>query len=280
MYDALTTALKVCQSVAPNTPDRIRIHPSLKDKKIKQQLTEDVQSLIVFLSDGEPTSGEIVDRFELLKNITYLNKDPVCPIFSLAFGKQADYTFLQKISYYNRGVSRKVYESTNADENLSKFIRIVASPVMSNVSFHYVITGISTSDDKNEKISLHEIDEISGELMYTIGENEKVTIAVEAWDELFGLKNITLWTKVEGRAIGSEETIQTEKISFSMVDCNCIIEDDSHFERLRAYKNMQMLLMKRCEDMVGFEIPDDTETLICNAENNREKAIKLAKKVW
>uniref|UniRef100_A0A0P5ZBV4 Uncharacterized protein n=1 Tax=Daphnia magna TaxID=35525 RepID=A0A0P5ZBV4_9CRUS len=113
--DALLLALKNSQSVQ----SRLRLTP-----------------IIIFLTDGEPTSG-VVDKTEILANVRKGNSDDVVSIFSLAFGTGTDYDFLTKISSQNRGFARKIYEAADATLQLKGFFEEVASPLLNNVRFVY-----------------------------------------------------------------------------------------------------------------------------------------------
>jgi len=58
-------------------------------------LPPNVQSLIIFLTDGEPTVG-ITDPPEIQQLIQAANRNLSIPIFSLGFGEGADFPFLKK----------------------------------------------------------------------------------------------------------------------------------------------------------------------------------------
>ncbi|CAG9823444.1 unnamed protein product [Phaedon cochleariae] len=94
------------------------------------------QPLIVFLTDGEATVGE-VDNDKIIRTITELNGGRT-PIFSLSFGDGADRSFLQKISLKNLGFARHIYEAADASLQLEQFYKEISSPLLSNVSFKYV----------------------------------------------------------------------------------------------------------------------------------------------
>uniref|UniRef100_A0A1B6MHH4 VWFA domain-containing protein n=1 Tax=Graphocephala atropunctata TaxID=36148 RepID=A0A1B6MHH4_9HEMI len=97
-------------------------------------------SLIVFLSDREQSIGEInsdaiVDRVKALNIMKH-------PIFSLAFGYYADYEFFKKLSLSNYGSSRVIFEAANTTDQLVKFYRSVASPLLTNISISYFPTKV------------------------------------------------------------------------------------------------------------------------------------------
>lgn len=117
--DALLLAVKNTQSVQ----SRLRLTP-----------------IIIFLTDGEPTSG-VTDKDTILSNVRKANNDNVVSIFCLAFGTGTDYEFLTKVSSQNRGFARKIYEAADATLQLKGFFDEVASPLLSNVRFVYSNNG-------------------------------------------------------------------------------------------------------------------------------------------
>ncbi|KAJ8955624.1 hypothetical protein NQ318_001454, partial [Aromia moschata] len=94
------------------------------------------QPLIVFLTDGEATVGEI-DNNNIINNITKSNSYKT-PIFSLSFGDGADRKFLEKISLKNLGFARHIYEGADAPMQLEEFYKQISSPLLSKVHFKYV----------------------------------------------------------------------------------------------------------------------------------------------
>ncbi|XP_018570730.1 inter-alpha-trypsin inhibitor heavy chain H4 isoform X2 [Anoplophora glabripennis] len=94
------------------------------------------QPLIVFLTDGEATVGE-VDNNKIISTISELNSGK-CAIFSLSFGDGADRKFLEKISLKNLGFARHIYEAADASLQLQEFYKQISSPLLSKVSFKYV----------------------------------------------------------------------------------------------------------------------------------------------
>lgn len=93
--------------------------------------------MIVFLTDGDPTSGE-TDTEVIISSITSLNKATVdVPIFSLAFGDGANKHFLRKLSLSNKGFSRYIYEESDAFLQLEDYYKGISSPLLSNVKFVY-----------------------------------------------------------------------------------------------------------------------------------------------
>ncbi|XP_061178940.1 inter-alpha-trypsin inhibitor heavy chain H5-like isoform X2 [Saccostrea echinata] len=59
------------------------------------------------------------------------------PIYSLAFGKDADTEFLQQLSRQNNGESRQVNDNEEAIKDITDLFKDIPSTLLKNVSFHY-----------------------------------------------------------------------------------------------------------------------------------------------
>ncbi|XP_067013868.2 inter-alpha-trypsin inhibitor heavy chain H4 isoform X7 [Anabrus simplex] len=120
IHDALKTAINV-------------VHTGLQNVTATESKPEPI---IVFLTDGEPTVGETRPQ-KLHAMVSEMNENPSAAIFSLAFGDDADFGFLKKLSLRNSGFARKIYEAADATLQLRDFYKQVASPLLSNVTFKY-----------------------------------------------------------------------------------------------------------------------------------------------
>lgn len=111
----------------------------------KVVLPNGVQSMIIFLTDGEPTVG-VTDPPEIQRLIQTANRNLSVPIFSLGFGEGADFPFLRKLSLQNNGFGRKIYEASDAALQLKGFYAEIASPLLSNVTFNYTSQEYNVTD--------------------------------------------------------------------------------------------------------------------------------------
>ena len=57
---------------------------------------------------------------EIRESVTAKNLQLQIPIFSIAFGEQADFKFLNQISEMNKGFARRVYEENDATLQVTK----------------------------------------------------------------------------------------------------------------------------------------------------------------
>ena len=74
------------------------------------------QSFINLLSDNAKVDG----TDEIRESVTAKNLKLQIPIFSIAFGEQADFKFLNQISEMNKGFARRVYEDNDATLQVTK----------------------------------------------------------------------------------------------------------------------------------------------------------------
>lgn len=99
-------------------------------------ITEQRIPLIIFLTDGEPTSGVTAGN-RILSNAQQALKGTIS-LFGLAFGDDADYGLLRRLSLENRGVARRIYEDADATLQLKGFYDEIASPLLYDVELAYL----------------------------------------------------------------------------------------------------------------------------------------------
>ncbi|XP_077185663.1 inter-alpha-trypsin inhibitor heavy chain H6 isoform X2 [Paroedura picta] len=92
--------------------------------------------LIIFLTDGEPTSG-VTSGSRILANAQQALRGTIS-LFGLAFGDDADYGLMRRLSLENRGVARRIYEDADATLQLKGFYDEIASPLLYDVELAYL----------------------------------------------------------------------------------------------------------------------------------------------
>merc|ERR1711971_1501260 len=99
-----------------------------------------LQKMIIFLTDGDPTSGET--NLETIKeNVKRANIEHKVPIYGLAFGNGADYNFIKEISSDSGAFAKKIYEAGTSFDQLENFSNEIADPKLHNVKFEYIANG-------------------------------------------------------------------------------------------------------------------------------------------
>ncbi len=111
--DALVTALGMFSSENENVP------------------------IIVFLTDGEPTSG-VTSRYVISENVLEANKAEVS-IFSIAFGIEHEeyYESLRVLSLENNGKAERFTSTNGAEQGISDFYATISTPLITDIEFNY-----------------------------------------------------------------------------------------------------------------------------------------------
>uniref|UniRef100_A0A8B9HMT6 Inter-alpha-trypsin inhibitor heavy chain family member 6 n=1 Tax=Astyanax mexicanus TaxID=7994 RepID=A0A8B9HMT6_ASTMX len=91
--------------------------------------------MIIFLTDGEATIGVTAQDLILENAQSALGS---VSLFCLAFGDDADFPLLKRLSMENRGIARMVYEDADAALQLKGFYDEVASPLLSDIQLSYM----------------------------------------------------------------------------------------------------------------------------------------------
>ena len=108
------------------------------DVKISETaVPRNTNPIIVFLTDGEPTTG-VTSSSEIERLIARANKKLEVPIYGLAFGKGADFALVKSISLKSGAYARKIFEGLDAAIQLEDFYLELANPLLNNVKFEYV----------------------------------------------------------------------------------------------------------------------------------------------
>uniref|UniRef100_A0A3B5L6C6 Inter-alpha-trypsin inhibitor heavy chain 3 n=1 Tax=Xiphophorus couchianus TaxID=32473 RepID=A0A3B5L6C6_9TELE len=103
---------------------------------LNAQSREGSASILIFLTDGDPTAGEI-NLEKIQSNVREAIAEKF-PLYCLGFGSDVNFEFLEKMSLQNNGVARRIYEDSDADLQLKGFYEEVATPLLTDVTMIYV----------------------------------------------------------------------------------------------------------------------------------------------
>nr|BAC34032.1 unnamed protein product [Mus musculus] len=92
-------------------------------------------SLIILLTDGDPTVGETNPT--IIQNNVREAINGQYSLFCLGFGFDVNYPFLEKMALDNGGLARRIYEDSDSALQLQDFYHEVANPLLSSVAFEY-----------------------------------------------------------------------------------------------------------------------------------------------
>ncbi|XP_043107895.1 inter-alpha-trypsin inhibitor heavy chain H3-like [Puntigrus tetrazona] len=102
---------------------------------ISRHPREGTASILILLTDGDPTSGEI-NKEKIMANV----KEAIgtnFPLYCLGFGYDVNFDFLTTMSLENSGVARRIYEDSDADLQLQGFYEEVAVPLLTEIQLKY-----------------------------------------------------------------------------------------------------------------------------------------------
>ncbi|XP_060713644.1 inter-alpha-trypsin inhibitor heavy chain H3-like isoform X2 [Tachysurus vachellii] len=102
---------------------------------IKSHPRQGSASIVILLTDGDPTSGET--NTERIQANVKKAIDGKFPLYCLGFGFDVNFDFLEKMAQENDGVARRIYEDSDADLQLQGFYEEVATPLLTDVQLKY-----------------------------------------------------------------------------------------------------------------------------------------------
>jgi Ca-activated chloride channel family protein len=93
--------------------------------------------VIVFLTDGEPTVGEIDDG-KILTNVSDANAAVGARIFTFGLGDKVNTHLLDSISLASRAYTNYVLEDALVEEGISSFYNKIAFPILTDVELKFL----------------------------------------------------------------------------------------------------------------------------------------------
>ncbi|CAC5406692.1 Inter-alpha-trypsin inhibitor heavy chain H3 [Mytilus coruscus] len=105
-------------------------------KLLTKYLDTQRSTILMFLTDGVPTTGE-TRTDTILKNVRKSNEAKL-PIFSLGFGNDVNFNFLKQMSLQNNGFARRIYQDSDAALQIKGLYSEISSVLLKNVTFDYV----------------------------------------------------------------------------------------------------------------------------------------------
>ncbi|KAF3859377.1 hypothetical protein F7725_021776 [Dissostichus mawsoni] len=92
-------------------------------------------SLIIFMTDGRPTVGEIKST-AILANTRSAVQEKFC-IFTIGMGNDVDYRLLDRMALENCGMMRRIPEDADASAMLKGFYDEIGTPLLSDIRINY-----------------------------------------------------------------------------------------------------------------------------------------------
>ncbi|XP_028941551.1 inter-alpha-trypsin inhibitor heavy chain H4 [Antrostomus carolinensis] len=187
-------------------------------------LPERSVSMIILLTDGQPTSGEsnvevIQENIQKAVNGKYI-------LFCLGFGFDVSYNFLEKMSLSNGGIARRIYENADAALQLQGFYQEVATPILMKIEMQYPENDVEGLTKNNFKLFF---------------EGSEIIVSGKISNEL----NL-LPVEIKAQSHASDLTFKEEAV---VKEKGQVFQNQSYIfgnfiERLWAYLTIQQLLEK------------------------------------
>ncbi|KAM3848237.1 inter-alpha-trypsin inhibitor heavy chain H4-like [Vipera latastei] len=190
----------------------------------EESLPEKSISMIILLTDGDPTVGETIPKL-IYKNIKQANQGKYF-LYCLGFGFDVSYGFLEKLALDNSGFARRIYVDSDAALQLQDFYSEVAIPILKEIHINYIGNAVEDVTENNFKL-LCDGSEIvvAGKL-----ENEIDTFSLEVKAQAHG-SNLTL--KEDANVEEKAQVFEHQKYIYG-----------NFIENLWAYLTIQQLLEK------------------------------------
>ncbi|XP_044042159.1 inter-alpha-trypsin inhibitor heavy chain H2 isoform X2 [Siniperca chuatsi] len=142
----IADAKKYIQSIKPNGGTNInealmRAVQMLVKASYQGLIDPRSVSMIILVSDGDPTVGEI-KLSTIQKNVKRVMREEFS-LFSLGIGFDVDYDFLERIAMENRGTAQRIYANYDAAEQLRMFYSQVSSPLLRRITILFPEDSVS-----------------------------------------------------------------------------------------------------------------------------------------
>ncbi|XP_036734086.2 inter-alpha-trypsin inhibitor heavy chain H1 isoform X2 [Manis pentadactyla] len=191
---------------------------------------KDHASVLIMLTDGEPTEG-VTDRPQILKNA----RDTIrgrFPLYNLGFGHNLDFNFLEVMSMENNGRAQRIYEDHDATQQLQGFYNQVANPLLVDVELHYPRDSVSAVTQNRHK---------------QYYEGSEIMVAGRIADHKLSSFKADVQARGEGQEFKTSCLVDEEEMKKLLQERGHMLEN--HVERLWAYLTIQELLAKRMKSM-------------------------------
>ncbi|XP_059679501.1 inter-alpha-trypsin inhibitor heavy chain H4 [Gavia stellata] len=189
-----------------------------------ERLPERSVSMIILLTDGQPTSGET--NVEVIQEKIQKAVNGQYALFCLGFGFDVSYKFLEKMALSNGGIARRIYENADAALQLQGFYQEVATPILMKIEMQYPENAVEGLTKNYFKLFFEGSEIIvSGKIS-----NELDLLPVEIKAQSHA-SDLTL--KEEANVKEKEQVFQNQSYIFG-----------NFIERLWAYLTIQQLLEK------------------------------------
>ncbi|XP_036286781.1 inter-alpha-trypsin inhibitor heavy chain H4 [Pipistrellus kuhlii] len=189
----------------------------------EEQLPSGSVSLLLLLTDGDPTVGE-TNPSKIQKNVQEAIGGQYS-LFCLGFGFDVSYAFLEKLALDNGGLARRIYEDSDSALQLQDFYQEVANPLLTAVTFVYPNNAVEEVTQDNFRLFF------KGSEMVVAGKLQAQSPEVLSAQVSGKLPTENITFQVESQVAEQEEEFRKPKYIFH-----------GFMERLWAYLTIHQLL--------------------------------------
>lgn len=125
-------------------------HGGLQDgaRVLKTHGRSDHVPLLVILTDGQPTEGEI-NEDTIVREARVTLSGTAISLNCLGFGLDLNFRLLERLSLQNNGLVRRIYEGRDAPQQLEGFFEEISSPLLRNIRIVFdsdAVHSVSTTE--------------------------------------------------------------------------------------------------------------------------------------
>ncbi|XP_032893227.1 inter-alpha-trypsin inhibitor heavy chain H3-like [Amblyraja radiata] len=191
----------------------------------EKKLPERSVSMIILLTDGDPNTG-VSNPTKIQKNVKKAVHGRY-NVYTLGFGFDVKFSFLEKLALENNGIARRIYEDSDASLQLQGFYDEVANPLLLDIELQY------------PEIAISDLTQARFRQYY---DGSEIVVAGRIIDNTLE----SLATEVVAQAANEKLTL---KVDVNIAEVENVTQQQYIFgdftERLWAYLTIQQLLEQR-----------------------------------
>ncbi|CAI9723137.1 Hypothetical predicted protein [Octopus vulgaris] len=233
----------ILMNITDNTVTNINSALLQSIEKHKPALTSTKKSIIIFLTDGDPTVG-VTDVEIIKKNVREANEQ--ISLFALCFGEDCDSKFLREVATENGGFNGKIYVDSDSSLQFENLYKEISNILLKDITFIYLDGAVNTSSTSFSNYFEGSELVVSGVLSQEYLSTIKVSLTMT---NFWGRDNEIL----ELELYGDNFTIYDD--GFSQNSSLTSIQSFSEItEKTYAYITLQQLLKKNRTEEVRHDI--------------------------
>ncbi|XP_072003522.1 inter-alpha-trypsin inhibitor heavy chain H5 [Engystomops pustulosus] len=186
-------------------------------------------SLIIFLTDGRPTDGEI-ESSRILGNTKNAIQEKFC-LFSIGIGNDVDFHLLEKLSLENCGIMRRISEDEDAALQLKGFYDEIGTPLLSDIRISY---------------PENSVEYITQNMFYNYFNGSEIVVAGKLVNQSSDILHVEIKASNSNKYVILEADIKIDGAGQNEITGSEIFEDSkeyrNHIERLWGYLTFKELL--------------------------------------